>query len=299
MTRLGQRLADGETILIDGGTGTELERLGVPMTEGAWCGDAARTHPDAHVQVHRSHIEAGADLVIANTYASSRHLLAAVGLDDHFATINRTAVELARAACDEAGRPDVVVAGSMSTTAQGGDHPPIEVARANFADQAEILAEAGADLLILEMMRDVEQTMACLEGAEATGLPIWLGWSVRPSDDGTPMLWDLGATLRDGVHATLDRRIEAMMIMHSEVEHVDAGLDVLDELWTGPVGVYAHSGEFRPPTWVFTDVISERDYADWCLGWIDRGVRIIGGCCGITCDHIAVLASAMDGRDGV
>ena len=81
MDHVHRRLADGEVILIDGATGTELERRGVPMRDGAWCGDVVRTHPDVLRAVHESHIAAGAQLVISNTFATSRHLLAAAGIE--------------------------------------------------------------------------------------------------------------------------------------------------------------------------------------------------------------------------
>ncbi|MBT5753412.1 MAG: homocysteine S-methyltransferase family protein, partial [Acidimicrobiaceae bacterium] len=62
---LGIRLANGELILIDGATGTDIERRGVPMVENAWCGVSALTHGDDVRAVHRAHIDAGAELIIA------------------------------------------------------------------------------------------------------------------------------------------------------------------------------------------------------------------------------------------
>ena len=184
MGSLRDRLAAGDIVLIDGATGTELERLGVPMREGAWCGDVVRTHPDVLRAVHEAHIAAGAELIITNTFAAHRHLLAFGGIEQHFELLNRRSVEVALEARDRAGNPDVAVAASMSTSRQGGTPPPLAVARDNFAEQAEILAAAGADLFVLEMMRDLDETQLCIDAAAATGLPIWLGWSRR----GPPML---------------------------------------------------------------------------------------------------------------
>ncbi|MEM7096082.1 MAG: homocysteine S-methyltransferase family protein [Actinomycetota bacterium] len=289
-----ERLATGERILIDGATGTELERRGVPMVQGAWTGDAARTHPDELREIHRSHIAVGAELIIANTFASSRHLLAFGGLEQHFELLNRRGIELALEAREEAGRPDVVVAGSMSTSRQGGPFPTIEDARRNFADQAAIQADAGAEVIILEMMRDLEQTDACLQAALDTRLPVWLGWSCFTEGHDEPMLWEGGHTLRAGMAEFGDSGVEAVAIMHSEVEDVEPCLRVLADCWDGPVGAYAHSGDFVHPNWVFNGVISEQDYAAHALRWLDLGVQIIGGCCGITCDHIDVLREAVE-----
>lgn len=286
---LGARLAQGERILIDGATGTDIERRGVPMVENAWCGVSALTHGDDVLAVHRAHIDAGAEVIITNTYASSRHLLARAGYEADFVAINQRAVELAveaRAAC---ARPDVIVAGSMSTTRQGGPWVDVETARTNFAEQAQLLADAGADLIVLEMMRDIELTEVCLEAVYATGLPVWLGFSCVVKDDVAWMIDEL-LLLQDFMAHFATAPVEAVVVMHSETADIDACLDVVDQHWQGPVGVYAQSGEFQPPVWVFTDVISANDYADACMRWIDRGVQIVGGCCGIGHEHIAHLA---------
>jgi len=151
-SRFGQRLADGETIVIDGGTGTEIELLGGDSISGLWSGAMALDHADVIGQVHRSYIDAGAEMIITNTYASSRHLLERAGFGDEFELLNRRGVEIALEAREQAGRPDVVIAGSMSTTEMRGESPSIETARRNYIDQAAILADAGAELIILEMM---------------------------------------------------------------------------------------------------------------------------------------------------
>ena len=290
---LSTRLSNGDLVLIDGATGTELERHGVPMVQNAWCGSSHLTHPDIVRQVHVSHIQAGAELIIANTYASSRHLLAWAGMEDDFEELNRVGIELALEARVETGRSDIVVAGSISTSQQNGPLPPIDVARVNFEEQARIQADAGAELIVLEMMRDIDQTQVCIDAVAATGLPIWLGYSCVLRDD-VAWLFNEGSTLSEGLDAIAGQPVELVAIMHSETEDTHACLDVLDEKWNGPVGVYAQSGRFEHPNWIFNDVISEQDYGDACMTWVDRGVQVIGGCCGIGPEHIAHLRPRID-----
>ena len=292
MTSLANRLATGELILIDGATGTDIERRGVPMVQNAWCGASHLTHPDEVRAVHVDHISAGAELIIANTYASSRHLLAYADMEPHFEELNRRGVELAIEAREQAAAANVVVAGSMSTSTQGGEFPPIEVAEANYLEQGQILADAGAELIVLEMMRDIDHTQACLDGALATGLPVWMGLSCY-LDDGVPMMWAGTDTLAAFMQRFGDSSVEVMSVMHTETEDVDACLDIVQAKWHGPVGVYAQSGVFEHPVWVFIDVISPQDYGDACQRWIDRGVQVIGGCCGIGHEHIAHLHSRL------
>lgn len=290
---LNERLALGKIVLIDGATGTDIERRGVPMIENAWCGVSALTHGDDVRAVHRAHIDAGAELLIANTYASSRHLLALAGHENSFEEINRRAVELAIQARTEAGCPDVLVAGSMSTTRQGGPYADVDVARSNFGEQARILADAGADIILLEMMRDIEQTEVCLDAAYAADLPVWLGISCVLIDD-EPWMIDGLIRLDAFMHRFASEPVEVIAVMHTETRDVDACLDIVQQSWHGPIGVYAQSGNFQPPVWIFIDVISTQDYADACMGWIDRGVQIIGGCCGIGHEHIAYLRPRID-----
>ena len=79
--------------------------------------------------------------------------------------------------------------------------------------------------------------------------------------------------------------------MHTEVADVDACLDVVEEMWVGPVGVYAHSGDYIDGKWVFNSVINSTAYAAAAEGWCNRGVRVIGGCCGVGPTHIHALTA--------
>ena len=114
---LDDKLAAGDAIVLDGATGTEIARLGGEMNPAAWCAVANRDHPDTVRQVHESYLEAGADVVTTNTFATCRHVLEGAGLGDETVAINRRAVELAREARNRVA-PDrpVAIAGSMSNT---------------------------------------------------------------------------------------------------------------------------------------------------------------------------------------
>ena len=112
---LDQKLASNDVIVLDGAIGSEIERLGGKMDAAAWCGVANRLHPDTVRRVHEAYLEAGADVITANTFATCRHVLEAAGYGDETVAINRRAVELAREARDRVA-PDrpVAIAGSMS-----------------------------------------------------------------------------------------------------------------------------------------------------------------------------------------
>jgi methionine synthase I (cobalamin-dependent) len=168
MAVVTRKLMQGDAVVLDGATGTELQKRGVPMDDGAWCAVATATHPDQLRSIHEDYIRAGADIVTANTFASARHLLERAGIGERTAELNRLAVRLAREAAaragDEVGRM-IAVAGSLSTmrpVGKGTDQrdPSVDLAAipwaANLREAAELQAEAGADLLLLEMMSDLE-----------------------------------------------------------------------------------------------------------------------------------------------
>ena len=285
---LVKHLQNGDRILIDGATGTEIESRGVPMVDNAWNGGGTLTHPDIVRQVHEDYIKSGAQIVISNTFSTSRHVLSDAGLEEHYEFLNRRSVELAIEARDNLGARDVLVVGGITHWSFTDQVPPLDQLKANTKEQALIMAQAGADLIILEMMADIERTLVMLEAAQKTGLPVWVGFSCRLDESGVPVLLD-GPRLSDGVMAIKDQGVLVVTIMHTEVDYIDACLKVLKSCWEGPVGVYAHSGKFVAPNWIFDGVISPKDYAQAAKSWLEQGVQIVGGCCGIGVDHIKVL----------
>ena len=287
MTNLKARLANGERILIDGGTGSETERQGATMITGAWAGAAAMTYPDIVRSVHEQFIRAGAEVIFANTYASSRHVLAQVGREHQFEEMNRVGVRLALEARKNANAPHVVVSGSMSTTEQGGEFPPHDVAVRNYIDQAKIQVDEGVDMIALEMMRNLDTTLAILEATADIGVPLWVGMSCVMRD-GVPGLY-FDDTLQEAIEMLAGYDIELLAIMHTETNIVEACLDVVDEYWDGPVGVYAQVGDWNGTNWTYDDTVTPELHAELNAGWVERGVQVIGGCCGIGPGHIEAM----------
>ena len=243
--RLDERLARGDVVILDGGTGTELERRGVPMDGQAWSATANLTHPDVVRSVHEDYIRAGADVVITNTFATARCNLEAAGLGERVAEVNRRAVELAREARDRAaGARDVWVAGSMSTMAPGAEparRPSVARLSAMLGEQADILARAGVDLIVLEMMRDVDYARGAVDVARATGLPVWVGFSCRRAADGTVLMFggvrdDL--RFEDVIAPVMARGGSLLGVMHSEIGDTGPALEVAKRLWKGPFAAY-------------------------------------------------------------
>jgi S-methylmethionine-dependent homocysteine/selenocysteine methylase len=134
MFELGRKIKGGETGVLDGVTGTELERRGVPMDNAAWCAAALVTHPEPMRGVQEDYVRAGADVIITNTLPTSRHVLEPAGLGDRFRELNTLAVELAKQFRESVARRQVHIAGSIFTFPARHDNalqPPEVQARAN------------------------------------------------------------------------------------------------------------------------------------------------------------------------
>jgi homocysteine S-methyltransferase len=297
MVRLDGRLAEGEVIIIDGATGTELEARGVPMNKVAWSGAAIFEHGAVLRQIHEDYIRAGADVIITNTFSTARHLLEPAGYGDKVVEANRRAVEIAKEARDRAADRPVAIAGSISHFVAGDSERTIdpkwlkpETLEATFTEQAEVLAKAGCDLIALEMMMTPERAKPALEAALATGLPVWIGVSCRRRD-GSMVTFDYEEQPLDAVlDSLLPLGGQAVTVMHSLVEDTGPGLEAVKRKgWTGYLGAYPESGYFTMPNWRFENVIAPADLVTAAKGWIAQGAQIIGGCCGTGVEHIRRL----------
>lgn len=294
--RWREAIATGRTIVLDGATGSQLQRRGVAVDPICWSALAALTHADTLASIHAEHIDAGADIITTNTFATNRFVLDAAGHGHDFDAINEATVAAAVRAC--AGRA-VAIAGSISCLPPAFDtrrYPDAARERAGYTELAGKLTELGVDLLVLEMMQDVEHASRALEAAQATGLPVWLGLSCR-RDTGTGELtgFDFPATRFEDVAAVLLRHEpDVVTIMHTPVSAVPSALERLRSLWHGAIGVYPELGSFDPASRTRSGAIGPDEFARHACDWRARGATVIGGCCGATPAHIAALRRALD-----
>ena len=291
-TDMMTRIAAGECILIDGATGTEAERRGVPQLDNAWNGGGALSHPDIVRQVHLDYLEAGAEVIISNSFATHLHALEAAGEGARFEDYNRRAVELAVEARAAGGHDKALVAGGISYWSWRGDMPSAREMQAATSRQAGIMKAAGADLIMLEMMIDQSNLETTLDAVRDIGLPVWAGITTSRAPEGHIRLRK-GDPLAPAVRALAAGGVELINIMHTEVEFVAESIDAVRDDWSGPIGVYAHSSNEVDKRWVFDDVISPHDYGELADGWRAQGLSLIGGCCGIGEAHIHELCRRM------
>ena len=296
-----RRLDAGEVIVLDGGTGTELQRRGAQMDPSAWCGPASLNNSELLTQVHIDYIDAGADVITANTFASSRLMLTPAGFADRVEEINRIAVEAALRARDLATAKSpsrkIAVAGSLShmlpvaagtakvdqTRVPSND----ELAHA-FGELANILKDSGVDHIMLEMMYEPNRVPIALNAAIATGLPVWFGMSTRRAADGHVVTFDQHQEipLEEVTKLIPKSGVDVAGVMHTGAELISDSLAAIRKHFAGPMSAYPDSGFFEMPDWRFVDVISPERLETFFSDWISNGAQLIGGCCGLTVDHI-------------
>jgi methionine synthase I (cobalamin-dependent) len=282
------RLSQPGILVADGATGTMLQQAGLPS--GAAPERWNLENPQAVRALHRAYIDAGADIVLTNTFGGSRPKLSKDGLGDQAREINRAAARLAR----EVAGDKAIVLGDIGPTGRLleplGDLPVAEAVSA-FAEQAAGLAEGGVDAIIIETMSDLEEAKAAVEGVkQVTDLPILVTMSfdtrgrtmmgVKPAT-AVKALWSMGvAVVGANCGRTLSETLAAVTEMRQAMPEAvlmakpNAGLPHLD----GGESVFDVTPEVM---------------AEYALKFSAVGVKIMGGCCGSGPDHIQAIARAL------
>ena len=301
-----QRLDNNDIIILDGATGTELERRGAKMNPASWCGPASLENQGLLTDIHIDYLSAGSDIITANTFASSRLMLSGANFGDKVEEINRIAIDAALEAQKKFDDSrEVAVAGSLShmlplipgTDIVDKKLVPSESAMADaFHELAEIQKSSGVDLILLEMMYNSERIPHALEAALSTGLPVWFGMSVRRSNDNKVVCFDRHEDLPlDTILGLIPGdKIDVVGVMHSPSDVISDALQKIKKYFDGPLSAYPDSGYFESPNWNFNDIIEPHRLEDFFLDWFTNGARVLGGCCGLGVDHIKAAVSARD-----
>jgi len=315
---LQNRMDRGDVIILDGAVGTGLQNTGVPMHGIAWAAAALQTHPYTVRQLHETYVKASVDVLTTNTYSSARHNLEPLGLGDLTAELNIRAVMLARDARDKLARDrPVYIGGAVSNyglvtgaeprrrvygTAQRRTAITAEQTQANLREQAETLAAAGVDFMLAESTGGMEHRKWVVQACLATGLPTWIGIKCRvEGDDPTPRVgYSSDVALDRGLDELVSLGGKVINVFHSNVRSTDAALPIVREKWAGPIGVYPEAGreDYVDPN---PDPLDKSDltpaeFLDIARKWVQDGVQIIGGCCGIGPEYIRPLRDGLPGR---
>jgi S-methylmethionine-dependent homocysteine/selenocysteine methylase len=297
-------LQSGRVLVLDGATGTELDRRGVDTSLPLWSARALITAPEIVRQVHRDYLDAGADIITTNTFRTHRRTLTRAGSGARTRELTQLAVRLAREAIDQSGRT-AYIAGSMSPLEDCYSPalvPSDDELRAEHLEMARDLAEAGCDLLLVETMNTMREAVIAAEAAASTGLPVCVSFVVgpngRPPDQPTvdqadavaPMTLLSGESIAAAVNAVANVKPTAIMVNCVPLSYIDRAYDELRAACHGPIGLYANVGHADDVVgWTLTDDVQPAAYARHARRWIEQGAAIVGGCCGTSPAHIEAI----------
>lgn len=294
MSRLSTLLEQHAHPVADGAWGTELAKRGLSIGEVPETWNLSRSEDIASIA--RSYVEAGADIILTNTFGGSRLKLAKAGLADQVGVLNRTGAELSKQAAGDG----VLVLASIGPT--GEFMQPLGLVSQQqmvdcFAEQVQALAEGGADGFVIETMSDLGEATAALRAVrENSELPavVSMTFEQGPAGYATIMgvkppqaaaaLTEAGA---DVVGANCGSGIDVMIGVIREMARATSL-----PLWAKP---NAGLPELVAGQTVFRE--TPEQMAAHVPALIDAGAGVVGGCCGTTPDHIRTIAAVIRGAD--
>jgi S-methylmethionine-dependent homocysteine/selenocysteine methylase/SAM-dependent methyltransferase len=304
--RIQQLIAADQCVVLDGGVATELERIEARdyrvSDENLWGMWALYHAPHAVLEVHRRYLAAGCDVISTDTWGilnacevEAQAAVQGAGLS-HWMDVARLGIRIARQAIEEAGKDgQCAVAFSI-----GGD---IRNAQQLGTLQllARLFADTPPDLILMETLSLIREniTLRAVEILLETGLPVWLGF--RRCLHGVCGVYGQHWGGPEGdLFGRVARQFEkmgvgALLINCLPADHVPGMLPWLRDFTDLPLGVYPNLGHYLDPGWKFDDAVRPTEFARMALAWRAEGAQIVGGCCGVTYEHIAAARTALAG----
>ena len=286
-------IAEKGVLLADGATGTNLFAMGLPAGEAPEI--LNETAPETIAKLHQGFIDAGADIILTNSFGGTRHRLKLHHAQDRVFELNKTAAEIARSVADRAGRK-VIVAGSVGPT--GELLIPLgalsyEDAVEAFAEQIEGLKAGGAEVAWIETMSAPDEIRAAAEAAIRVGLPYTYTGSFDTA--GRTMM----GLLPKDIHAVADGLAEAPLGVGANcgVGASDILASLLDMTEAKPEATVIVKGNCGIPEFRGSEIHysgTPELMSDYVRLAVDAGAKIVGGCCGTSFAHLAAMRKALD-----
>ncbi|MDK4198475.1 homocysteine S-methyltransferase family protein [Pseudomonas sp. HR1] len=300
-------MANMNLVLLDGGMGRELQRRGAPFRQPEWSALALSEAPEQVEAVHRAYIEAGAQVITSNSYAVVPFHIGEARFAAEGEALAARAGQLARQAVVASGQP-VRVAGSLPPLF-GSYRPDLfEPARVDEVLQPLIRGLAPhVDLWLAETQSSLAEVRAIAAGLPGDGKPLWLSFTLKDEDvDETPRLRS-GEPVAAAAQLAVELGAGALLFNCSQPEVMAAALDTARATFAAagveiPFGAYANAFPPQPEEATANDGLDPLrpdldppGYLSFAQDWQARGASLIGGCCGIGPEHIAVLNTRLRG----
>jgi homocysteine S-methyltransferase len=287
------QLQQDNIFLLDGATGSELDRAGVDVGMPLWSANAILEAPEILKQVHISYLEAGAQSIITNTFRTHERTLAKAGMGNRAEELTAKAVAIARSARDEVNT-DALVFGSVSPLEDcySPELAPLsKVCEEEHSQMIKHLVNSGVDLVLIETMCSAgELCAASIAAMERTDT-----WAVSmcPRKDSTGILLD-GSPIAEFIPALAHARFIGINCypatkLAEQVTYLRSIAPTRMSIAAyGNVGYADDDGG-----WINTDAVNPNAFAEYAMDWVKAGANIVGGCCGTTPKTIAAIRESL------
>jgi methionine synthase I (cobalamin-dependent) len=290
LSNLTHLLSQPKQLILDGATGTELNRRGVDTGLPLWSANALLNEKDSNIlkQIHIDYLNAGADIITTNTFRTHRRALIPSGNADRALELTRRAVDIAKNAISSI-RSDSprFVAGSMSTLEdcyRPDLVPPDDQLRAEHSERVHHLVECGVDLILIETINTIREALIITKLAAITGTPVIVSFVCNK--DGKLLS---GESITDAAREILPLGVSAIGVNCGPTLNLINPLNELKNIVGKdfPLIAYGNIGYADETVgWVNTDSENPKVYCEHAIHW---PAKIIGGCCGTTPAHIVEL----------
>jgi len=270
-----EMLAGKKVVLFDGGMGTELAGRGCDMS-----GASNLTSPEAVLEIHREYSRAGADVLITNTFTMNRINIQARGLDIDVRKVNSAGVKLAK----EAAGKEKLVFGDIGPSGQllepYGSYTEEQIYE-NYLEQAAILAEEGADGLIIETFTDLREAVCALKaGMDKTGLPVILSLAFTSTDKGGRTV--MGSTVAGAAEAAEEFGASAVGANCGDLDPAEMSViaEMISDITDLPVMVQPNAGKPKLVSGETRFDMRPEEYAEGVKKSITGGASIVAAAVG-------------------
>jgi S-methylmethionine-dependent homocysteine/selenocysteine methylase len=300
---------DQTPALLDGGFGRELSFRGIDILRPSWSANALLSDPDVVRQIHLDYIEAGADIIMTNTYGIIRSELAKEGMENHFEELNLIACQLANEAREKTHQK-VMIAGSLPPLF--GSYRPDLVRDPThiiplYEEQAKLLAPQ-VDFFLCETMSSALEAQAAATAACQFDKPVWIAWTLHEKRFGCLRS---GETISTALEALVDLPVSGILVNCCTPESITKAMPDLVKTEYKFIGGYANAFLPIPSDWKLDgdkdtdgslDLRTDLDpdtYGEYATEWLEAGATIVGGCCGTRPAHIAKIRQIMDDHKSI
>ncbi len=284
--------------LLDGGLGQELRRRSVKPASPLWSAQVMLDDPNLVASVHKAFIDAGAEIITANTYAATPLRLARDGRPEWLEPLHTAALAAARQAREQSHQ-SVRIAGCLPPLVASYHAevvPDDQTCQADYQRLVDLQSD-GVELFICETMSLTREAVAAVTAGKQSGLPVWCALTVN-DHDGTQLR--SGEDLADAAKAVAAAGADALLINCSAPEAVTTAMPILAEIGL-PFGGYANgfeaAADLKPGGTVDSlkarAALTPLASSEYARDWIHAGASIVGGCCEIGPEHIAALKSML------